>query len=298
MMFASRLLAGMGAVVANLMVTKLVTDWFVGKELSTALSIAAASFGLGVGVAVGTLGGLAEISSWRFALHSTTALTMCSLVLVLWLYKDLPISDAPTEKSRPGLWHLSGRELILVAIAGLAQIGFIAGYIVFMSFAPTLLIERGYSIAQAGSLVGMAALVAIVSVPLGGFLTDYTGKANLFISGGAIGTALTCLMLVASGSPLVWILLFGLMRGGCTGGIQSMPGQILRPESRGTGFGVYFTVHNLGLAFLPSVAGRLLDTTGGATASVLFAGLIWLIILPSLLVFRLLQNRWSPRVVN
>ena len=297
LMFAARLLAGVGAVVLNVQLGKVVTDWFTGKELATALSISAASFGLGVGVAVGALGSLAELTSWQIAIHGTTALTTLSLALLLVLYQDRPEDGALAVAAGSRLWNLSARELALVVVAGTAQVGFVTGYVVFMSFAPTLLVERGASVARAGSLVSLAALVAIVSVPLGGYLTDRTGKINLLIAGGALATALTCVMITLSGPPVLWILLFGLTRGGCTGGIMSLPGHVLRPESRSTGFGIYYTVHYLGLAGLSAAAGSLLDVAGSAVAPVLFAGLLWLTIVASLLAFRLLQRRWAPAVV-
>jgi len=48
-MFASRLMGGAGAIMINILLPKMVTDWFAGKEITTALAINAASFGLGIG---------------------------------------------------------------------------------------------------------------------------------------------------------------------------------------------------------------------------------------------------------
>jgi len=54
-MVVCRLVGGTGAVIINILLPKIVTDWFYGKEISTALATNASSFGLGIGVAMGML---------------------------------------------------------------------------------------------------------------------------------------------------------------------------------------------------------------------------------------------------
>ncbi len=46
--FAGRLVAGIGAVLFNVMVTKMVTDWFIGREIRTALGILLGSWPCGL----------------------------------------------------------------------------------------------------------------------------------------------------------------------------------------------------------------------------------------------------------
>ena len=64
---AGRLLSGIGAVVMNILLTKIVADWFAGKELSTALGVMLTSWPVGLGLATATLGGVAAGTSWRTA---------------------------------------------------------------------------------------------------------------------------------------------------------------------------------------------------------------------------------------
>ena len=57
-MSVGRLLAGAGAAILFVQRIKVVTDWFVGREISTAMAITAVSFGFGVGLAgLGQIGG-------------------------------------------------------------------------------------------------------------------------------------------------------------------------------------------------------------------------------------------------
>lgn len=299
-MIALRLAGGVGAVVLNTQTNKVVTDRFAGRELATAMAIAASAFGLGIGIATGSLGGLAELTSWRTALVVTICITAAMMGLMMGLYRDeYPAGPAEAEKredapaGKSPLWNLTRQETTLMAVAGLTQSGFVVGYILFMTFAPVLLIERGAPISAAGALVGVAALVAIFSVPLGGMLTDRIGKyGDLLVAGCAAGTALSCALFSFTGPALLWVMLFGLIRGGCTGGILSLPGQVLRPESRGAGMSVFFTVHYIALAVLPPLGGWLRDSAGAAWA-VMLAAATWLSIVGSLAVFRMVQRHFA-----
>lgn len=332
-LMALRLLGGVGGVVLNLLTNKVVTDHFVGRELATAMAISASAFGLGIGIATGSLGALSELTSWRSAFLMAAAVTALMLGLLLAFYKEekeatgvtAPTKNTgvikntaptkstgvikntgaaatsegapPTAAGFPGfngmrrLWTLSRLEAMLMVVAGLAQAGFVTGYILFMTFAPVLLLERGFTVTQAGGLVSIAALLSIVSVPLGGMLSDNLGRRkDLLVAGCAVGTALSCLLFAQTGPALLWVILFGTIRGGCTGGVLSLPGEVLRPQNRGIGMGLFFTMLYLGLTILPPVAGWLRDAAGSSMA-VMFAGGVWFSIVGSMGLFRLIQHR-------
>jgi MFS family permease len=91
---------------------------------------------------------------------------------------------------------------------------------------------------------------------------------------------------------LLWVILFGALRGGCTGGLMSLPSLVLRPESRSTGFALVSAAYFICMAVLPPIAGYLLDATGNAAAPLWFAGLLWLLISVLLAVFLALKGRW------
>lgn len=91
-------------------------------------------------------------------------------------------------------------------------------------------------------------------------------------------------------------MLFGLVLAGPVGPVVALPSEVLRPESRSTGFGAWQTVYHVGMTVVPPVAGLLLDVTRSARTPVVFAGVLWLMIIPPLLVFRILVPRPpSPR---
>ncbi len=293
-MFLGRLLGGSGAVLVTFLLPKVVTDWFVGKEIATAQSIIASSFGLGVGLATAALPSVAVSFSWQAAMVANTGVTALAIVLVLAVFRD---RDAGVGEASDGqtAWRISKPELVLSSFAGIARGLFSTGYLVFMSFMPLLLIGQGMQVVEAGLLISLAAAVSIVSVPLGGILSDRTGKPNYFIVGGAVGTALTCVLVPHFAPALLWVLLFGLLRGGCTGGIMALPSQVLRPESRNTGFAVSSAMYFVCMALFPPMAGYILDATNDTATPLWFAGLLWLLIPVVLAVFKILQHQWISK---
>src|SRR2546430_622198 len=66
-----RLLSGIGAVLMNILLAKMVADWFAESELTTAMAIMLSSWPVGLGLAAATLGSVATSSSWRTAVAST-----------------------------------------------------------------------------------------------------------------------------------------------------------------------------------------------------------------------------------
>ena len=107
----------------------------------------------------------------------------------------------------------------------------------------------------------------------------------------ALLTAAICLALPASEPAWLWIVLFGIVSAPVTVGSMALPGQVLRAESRATGFGLFFTMNYLGFALLPPVAGYLLDLTGDPATPIWFSAALYLTIVPCLLLFRQLQRR-------
>src|SRR3989442_1641461 len=61
----ARLVSGIGAVLMNILLAKMVADWFTGKELSTAMAVMLTAWPVGLGVAAAALGTIAARSSWR-----------------------------------------------------------------------------------------------------------------------------------------------------------------------------------------------------------------------------------------
>ena len=289
--FFSRLLGGAGAVLITILLPKVVTDWFVGKEIATAQATVASSFGLGVGLAMAVLPTLADFLSWPIAIIANSTVIILAMLILLLFFKPHKAIYAQ-EESCPTLWNLNQAECVLSILAGIGRGLFGAGYVVLMSFTPLLLIGQGMPVIEAGLLTSLVSVVSIVSVPLGGVFSDWTGKPNYFIALGAVGTSITCILILYVEPTVLWLLLFGLLRGGCTGGIMALPSQVLRPESRIAGFTVVSAMYFISMAAFPAIAGYLLDATANTAAPLWFSSFLWILIPAMLATFKILQHKW------
>ena len=72
--------------------------------------------------------------------------------------------------------------------------------------------------------------------------------------------------------------------------------EVLRPETRGPGLGIYYIWYFAGSAFLPVVGGYLKDITGTAASSVLFGVAMMMVTLILAGLFRLAQAYVPVRV--
>ena len=303
---AGRLVGGMGGVVVNVQLTKAVTDWFSGREIATAMGFQLSGWPFGIALALASLGGIALGTSWQTAIYCTAALSGLVFVLMFLLYRDAPAPAAPAALSaaastgmagasppplRPALWNLSRRELTLITGAGLVWLTWNVGYISLISFGALMLISQGHPVAEAGFLISLVSWITLASGPLASYLIDRTGRVDLFIAVGALSSALFILLLPLGVMVLPLIVAMGVLRGPCAGGINTLPNEVLRPESRNAGFGVYFTVYYGGIALVPLVAGAIQDLAGTPAAPVLFAGVFSGLTVVSLLAFRRLQRR-------
>lgn len=83
--FAGRLIAGVGAVLMNLVLTKMAADWFAGREIVLAMGVLLASWPFGI--AAGLLGQplLAAAEGWRSVMIVVAAFCAIGLVLIATL---------------------------------------------------------------------------------------------------------------------------------------------------------------------------------------------------------------------
>lgn len=286
-LFAGRLLAGIGAILLNVLMAKMITDWFAGREIVLAMAIFLNSFPIGIGLALLTLGWLAEVAGWSAAFHATAVSTCASLVLVIALYRP-HANDGRAGPTGEGE-RISRQEIGLVSLAGTIWGLFNGALMITFGFTPILLVDAGMTVGRAGFLVGLATWLVVVSIQVGGIIGERWRRANTLLVVGVSVWGL-CLLLLPTADPVAVLIVLGLFLGLPVGVIMSLPGEVLRPSSRGTGMGVFFTWLYIGMAGLPPVAGWLQDFFASPAAPLYFASAVVLSIVPTFAAFRLLQG--------
>ncbi|MGK7871101.1 hypothetical protein, partial [Falsiroseomonas sp. E2-1-a20] len=115
-----------------------------------------------------------------------------------------------------------------------------------------------------GMIVGAAGWLVVASVQAGGILAQRGGRATALVPMGLFGWGL-CLLLMPLMAPALPLLIAGLMMGLPVGVLLSLPSEVLRPESRSVGMGVFQTCNFAIFAALPALAGHLQDLIGSPT---------------------------------
>jgi cyanate permease len=278
-----RLLSGMGGVLLNVVMAKMVTDWFAGRrQIVLAMAIFVNSFPIGVGLATMALSPLADFAGRSASLAATAAFALAALLLLAAAYRK-HLNDGSGAAIAGAV---SAREIALVCLAGAIWGIFNGAFAVMFGFAPTFLAREGAALAQAGVVIAIATWMVALSVQLGGFLGQAWKRPMHLMAVGALGWA-GCLGLLAANVGLSSAALIGggLIMGLPVGVIMAMPAHALRAESRAIGMGVFYTWLYIGHGLMPPAAGWLQDTMNSAAAPLLFAAALVAMMLPLYTLF-------------
>ena len=263
-----RLVAGAGFVFSTLYFTKMVVDWFAGLELATALGILVMSWPLGIAAGQVAHVWLAGAFDWRAAFVVASVGCAAAAAAVAVVYRSPPAAaaaTAPTDASLPR------PELLLTLLAAAVWGLFNAGYVVYLSFAPRVLVAGGYGATQAAAVVSIASWVMIVSVTAAGRLADRTGR-HATVLGVCLAVGVASLLLLRHTAWAVPLsLAFGLVGAAPAGIIMSLTAQAMAPQRRAFGMGVFFSFYFVLMTAAPPLAGWLFDRTGSAYAAIVFA---------------------------
>jgi MFS family permease len=159
---------------------------------------------------------------------------------------------------------------------------FNVGFAMIVSFGPSMLVEHGWSIAEAGSTISIVLWISVFSVPLGGLLADRTGRPGTIIVASLIVSAVLMVLLPRSGAVVSIVVALGLTSGLPAGPIMSLPARVLAPQTRAIGMGVFFTMF-FGCMMLGPVVGGALAKWAGSTAAAFDFGAAMILLCPVLL---------------
>jgi MFS family permease len=266
---AGRLVGGAGGVLLTVQLTKMVTDWFAGNEIATAMAIFVNSWPAGIALSLLTLPSIGTSYGVSTVYLSVAALMVIGILLAL-LYRPPPGQAAAGSSSA----RLDMKTLMAVMVAGLIWGLFNVGFAVIFSFGPTMLVERGWTIAQAGSVISIVLWIAVFSVPFGGFVADRLKRPQAVLVAGSIVFAGLMLCLAHTGAVIASVIALGLVSGQPAGAVMSLPARVLQPATRAIGMGVFFTVYYAAMMLGPIIGGAAAKWTGSAAAAFDFGALV------------------------
>jgi MFS family permease len=178
----ARLAAGIGGVLLNVLMTKMVADWFAGKEIASAMGIFVNSWPVGIAPALLVLPGFAQATSLNVAMLAVSGFTALAFVALAVGYR----APAHIVSANPAKTTLRGAALAAVICAGLIWGLYNAALGMIFGFAPAMLTERGWSVAAASSATSIVLWLVAISVPLGGILADRLKRGEAVLLAGLV----------------------------------------------------------------------------------------------------------------
>ena len=288
-LYAGRLLTGIGGTIFNVILTKMVTDWFVGDRLVTALSIMLTAWPGGIALGLLSQGAIADVWGWPWVMHAATLFAVFALGLTAAFYRDAPVERKSEDRLRFGL---PVREFVHMSVVGLGWTMLNGSLILIVSFTPDHLIANGYNATAARTVTSLLLWISLLSVPFGGRVVEYIGQVTLVIVVMMGATGVTMLLLANAVSPELTISVMAIVFGIPAGAVMSLSSEAVHVSNRGPGLGIFYTWYYAGMATAPTLAGWTLDVTGDTSAPLILAGLLSFGVVVTTLLLRLLQRIW------
>ncbi len=255
LLFIGRLVFGLGGLVMNLLLARLLTLTFRGRELALAMGVFMATYPASMITVYSLHPLLLDRVGWRNELLVLAALVVVSIPLFLASVRRTEAVDGgetPPSKASltvpPSLWVLAVVWLLFFAV-----------HASVLTFAPT------WAGGGAAALltVTLVMWVAMIGSPMVGTIIDRTARPNRWLVAGLLVQA-ACLatMAVDRLGPTPAMLGIGLAAALVPTAVYALPGRLVAPERVGFAFGFITSFSNIGTLAGPAASGRLIDLVG------------------------------------
>ena len=294
MQLYGRLVSGVGGVILNVLLTKMVADWFAGREISFAMAVFVNSWPVGIAVALIGLPIVALAGGLTLAMGVIMGLIIVAFFGLLLIYR------APQDAPRPGVASsakVQGALFWVVLTAGAIWGIYNAALAIVFSFGPQLFVSRGMGLAEAGSVTSLVLWCLAIMGPIGGYLADRSGRRLLIIAIGNLSFAFFIVLGAFIETSVLCVIAIGLSSGVAVGATVSLPSLILPPAARAVGMGVFFTVYYACIAAGPMIAG-LVSEWASLTATFHFAAVLLAITVGLLPLYHWLSGRVSASAAH
>jgi MFS family permease len=279
-----RTICGIGAVGMVVIQGKVLADWFHGRGFLLAIAASVGAYPVGVGLGQLVQPPLADAFGWPAAFTSGAAILAAALLLFLASFKAAPQAVVV----RRAIMLPSGRECLLVAVAGLVWASYTSGYTGFLSYTPSLLAHRGEGLALTGTVIAIATWGTLLPTLFGAGLANRYGTYRVLLVGttalviGIAGTALT-------DWPIGWAVVLGVIGNIQPGVIQAVGTLSARPAYRAAAMGIFYAVYYAAGTVVPALCGYAADRMGGPDGALLCAAAVSAVAIPAYWLHRRLS---------
>ena len=282
-LIVGRILAGTGGVILNIVMTKMLVDWFVDHEISTAMAIFINSWPVGIALALLTLPNLAAIGGLELAWGTVLVVIALGLIMFVLVYR------VPENAIKSAVRIEVGKlPLLALFLAAIVWALYNTAFAMVFSFGPAFFSQSGWDLAAASSVTSIFIISTAISLPLGGIIADRTGRRDAVIMVSLLGyTILMPLLLyVPVWAAMPIFVVVGLLFGLGAGPIVTLPSLILQPQARAFGMGVFYSVYYGLMMAAPTFAGALADRAGNIGVAFVLGAVMLVIAMVALGFFR------------
>ena len=274
-------LFGVGCDITGITVSKVVTKWFTGHELASAMGIQVAMARLGTASAISLSPVIAQSFGLSAPLLAGALLLLAGFVMfIVYTFMDRQVDTVTVSKSQSAM-RLPSYVATLLKNPGfwlivLLCVLFYSSLRPFLKFATDVLINKyGVDPVTSGWIVSLLPYGTIVLTPLFGSIYDRIGHGALLM---LIGCALVfgCHVLLAL--PMVnqtWVAVGVMIMLGVAFSLvpsamwPSVP-KLVPIEVLGTSYSIIYYVQNIGLMLVPMLIGNIIDQHTAANGHVDF----------------------------
>jgi len=262
--------------------TAMLSGLFPPEKRSRMMGLWNISIPLGIAVGIGVGGFVAQHWGWRHA-FGLVALPGALVAILFFFVKDYKtvelvktVDSCDTGQGRVKMGRMDIFRAFLhvpsLILTNLGFIGCIFANNAIIVWLPTYFHRaEGIPISQAGMKTGLLMLLAIIGLPLGGWLTDmwFKKRVSARLLFPAITTALNAIVLLVAFSFLegksqyMLLLLMGVLASAFAPAAITVTQEVIHPGLRAISYSVCVVVQNLfGASMAPIVIGAISDAYG------------------------------------
>jgi len=287
-----RVIAGMGAATVSIMAAQLVSLWFKGAELGTAMGIFSTAMPVATIISFTTFGELGKVFGWQIPTLVPAILGAIAFVAFMLLHKPAPTSQE-TNLEKEALFSNLFKIRSSAWLAGFCWMWFNAAVISFSTFAPDFFGSKGYNIAFAGFLTSLLMWGSLIMSPIIGRLLDKVNNNDLFIATGGIILASAIYLVAISNNYLFSMSVMAIAAGLVPTSVFSLQSKISSTKNFGVGFGILTALSSVGTFFGPYAAGLIRDETGSYEMSFIFLSIAAILVTLTAIALRVQKRKGS-----
>jgi predicted MFS family arabinose efflux permease len=252
-LLSGRLVFGVGGLVMNLLLARMISAAFAGRELALAMGLFTGVYPASMIVMFSLHPWLIANLGWRGEMGVLAAI----VVIAMPLHAVAFPRRVPWETGGPA----KGREAALSRPLFALGVAWMLYWVCFGAVA-TFVPEWAGAAARGLLLASVITWVAMVGTPIAGHLIDRAGHPKRWcVAGSAALAAILAAMAMGALPTAVAMLALGAVCAVAPPAFYSLPARLVAPHRIGFAFGFITSLSNLGALVGPALAGAIRDAT-------------------------------------